>query len=148
MKPYNFYAKNMNTKKFEYIFTTDFGTDVWEFMQTPRIVRSLLLATHINKAPVAMISDLLLKEFGIFDTTLSPRERLRKGFEAKYDLSVIRNSFDRIKQYIGVLIKVILFHHGCIISSRNASANDPLKVFTSSARYQNPAFITLKSTVS
>ena len=146
MKPYNFYAKNVNTKKFEYIFTTKFGTDIWKFMQTPLVVRSLILATHLNKAPVATISDLLLERFGVQDQTLSPRERVRKGFETQYDLSVIHNNFDRIKQYIGVLVKVILYHHGCIISSRNASANDPLKIFTSSARYKNQSFVTLKST--
>ena len=148
MKHYDFHAKGMNTKKFESIFVTDFGTDLWEFMQTPLVVRSLLIATHLNKAPVATISDLLLERFGISDTTLSPRARVKKGFETTYDLSVIQHNFDRIKQYIGVLVKVILYHHDCVVSSRNASANDPLKIFTSSARYKNESFLKLKATAS
>ena len=107
-------------------------------------MRSLLLATHLNKSPVATMSDLLLEEFGVEDISLAPRNRVEKGFITKYDSEF---SFDRIKQFIGVLVKVILYTHGCEVSSRNASANDPLKIFSNSARYANPSFRKLKESV-
>lgn len=142
---YNFTDEKMNTSKFQKVFETELGQELWAFMQTDLVVRSLILATHLNKSPVAAISDLLLERFGITESGLTPKERLEQGFARRYTTGTpIR--FDRIKQYIGLLVKVILFTHGCIISSRNATANDPLKIFANSARYSDPAFNNLVAT--
>ena len=141
MLNYNFHEERMKTKKYEKIFNRDLGQALWAFIQQELVVRSLLLATHLNKSPVATISDLLLEEFGVSDTSLSPKKRVEKGFSINYKHDV---KFDQIKQFIGVLVKVILYTHGCTISSRNASSNDPLKIFSNSSRYENPMFQKLK----
>lgn len=141
---YDFYDGKVDTKKFATVFETALGQALWNFMQRPLVVRSLLLAVHLNKSPVAAISDLLLEEFGLSSTAMTPKIRLEKGLAARFPGGAFR--FDRIKQYIGLLVKVILFAHGCTISSRNASSNDPLKIFSNSARYEDPAFEALKKT--
>ena len=141
MLQYDFYEARMKTKKYENIFASDVGQDLWNFIQEETVVRSLLLATHLNKSPVAAISDLILARFGVKDHNLTPRKRVENGFATRYHTTP---HFDRIKQFIGVLVKVILYSHGCTISSRNASSNDPLKIFSNSARYDNPNFRKLR----
>jgi len=141
MIKYDFHNKEMKTKAYQTLFDSEVGQALWNFMQDPLVVRSLIVAVRLKKAPVAAISDLLLEKFGSSDTALANKDRLKQGIKEHYpaDFNSLKKPplrFDRIKQYIGILIKVVLFHHGYEVSSRNSSANDPAKIFSNSSRYR------------
>ena len=146
MTAYNFLAPEMKTEKFERLHHTELGQELWGFMQQDIVVRSLLVAVHLNKSPAAAISDLLLAAYGTANITQTPKSRIESGLTARYPNDSV--NINRIKPYIGIMIKVILLTNGCELSTQNASANDPLKVFTNSARYTDSAFEQLRATAS
>ncbi len=117
------------------LFATDLGQAIWDFLRRPDVVRSLIVAARLGQAPVSAISDELLAEFGSANAALPPKDQLAEGLRRRFPAGRPVTA-DRLKQFIGSLVKAVLATHGFVIRSKNAAARDPEGLFSTSARYE------------
>ncbi len=114
---------------------TDLGQTLWQFLTQPHIVHAMVIAVRLGAAPVSAISEDLLTAFGSGDPYQQPKEALMSGLQQRFPIGQ-SVSLDQIKRMIGHMIRQILGQLGLTIRTRNSPANDPLGIFTTSARYE------------
>ena len=116
--------------RFQQFHNTPLGQELWQFLLKPMSLRSLVVATHLNKPAISGVSDLLIQQFGS-TTGTSPKERLVNGldsYQSGYDLNYI-------KRYLGISVKLILKDLGYTVLRKNCSSGDPLGVFNKGTKY-------------
>lgn len=107
-----------NPETFANLYETDFGQEMWRFLNEEPTVATMKTAARIKKTPVELIEEALLTRFSDYTAELN----------------------DRAKQMIGHMVKQVMTAHGYAIDQQNVKI--PKGFFSRGTRYKHPDVFT------
>lgn len=123
--------------QFKAIIATELGQDILNFLKEEKTIVMMETATYLSRPAVEAIVPALYKRFG---TQIEAIEDDSKHPNQPQNPNNPENiNYDRLKQTIGHMVKVIMTEHGYEIDQNNVKISEPRNIlFSRATRYKEP----------
>ena len=127
--------------QFKAIIDTDLGQAILNFLKEEKTIVMMETATYLSRPAVEAIVPALNKRFGTqIEATEKDSEHPDYPNQPQNPNNPENINYDRLKQTIGHMVKVIMTEQGYVIDQNNVKISKPRnELFSRATRYKKPS---------